>query len=224
MPATNAASRCCRCARRRSAASICSARRTRISKPGRTTASGPNCRSRLARDGFALTEGPILQRGVTPMRSFVVEPMQCGRLFLAGDAAHIVPPTGAKGLNLAAADVAVLTRALPRSIGAATTAAGRVFRDLPATRVESAALLLVDDDAAAPVLRAHAVRAADPAGRSGLRVRLARSVARWRRTTWDSRCPTNVRYRLDHALRLHAEAFDGQPHHVARPSGTPAPA
>ncbi len=69
-------------------------------------------RIRAARDGFALAEGPILQRGITPMRSFVVEPMQCGRLYLAGDAAHIVPPTGAKGLNLAAADVAVLTRAI----------------------------------------------------------------------------------------------------------------
>ncbi len=46
------------------------------------------------------------------MRSVVVEPMQCGRLFLAGDAAHIVPPTGAKGLNLAVADVRVLARAL----------------------------------------------------------------------------------------------------------------
>jgi p-hydroxybenzoate 3-monooxygenase len=68
--------------------------------------------TRAARDGFALAEGPILQRGITPMRSFVTEPMQCGRLFLAGDAAHIVPPTGAKGLNLAAADVAVLTRAI----------------------------------------------------------------------------------------------------------------
>ena len=68
--------------------------------------------TRAACDGFALAEGPILQRGITPMRSFVVEPMQCGRLFLAGDAAHIVPPTGAKGLNLAAADVAVLTRAI----------------------------------------------------------------------------------------------------------------
>jgi p-hydroxybenzoate 3-monooxygenase len=68
--------------------------------------------TRAGRDGFALAEGPILQRGITPMRSFVVEPMQCGRLFLAGDAAHIVPPTGAKGLNLAAADVAVLTRAI----------------------------------------------------------------------------------------------------------------
>jgi p-hydroxybenzoate 3-monooxygenase len=67
---------------------------------------------RLSRDGFALTEGPLTQKGITQMRSFVVEPMQCGRLFLLGDAAHIVPPTGAKGLNLAAADVTVLTRAL----------------------------------------------------------------------------------------------------------------
>ncbi|HET6195584.1 MAG TPA: 4-hydroxybenzoate 3-monooxygenase, partial [Acetobacteraceae bacterium] len=49
--------------------------------------------TRAACDGFALAEGPILQRGITPMRSFVAEPMQCGRLFLAGDAAHIVPPT-----------------------------------------------------------------------------------------------------------------------------------
>ncbi len=67
---------------------------------------------RAARDDFRLAEGPILQRGITPMRSFVIEPMQCGRLYLAGDAAHIVPPTGAKGLNLAAADVAVLTQAI----------------------------------------------------------------------------------------------------------------
>lgn len=68
---------------------------------------------RLAGDSnWQLTEGPILQKGVTGMRSFVVEPMQFGRLFLAGDAAHIVPPTGAKGLNLAVADVRVLARAL----------------------------------------------------------------------------------------------------------------
>jgi p-hydroxybenzoate 3-monooxygenase len=59
-----------------------------------------------------LTEGPILQKGITAMRSFVCEPMQSGRLFLAGDAAHIVPPTGAKGMNLALADVRVLARAL----------------------------------------------------------------------------------------------------------------
>jgi p-hydroxybenzoate 3-monooxygenase len=63
-------------------------------------------------DGFRLNQGPILQKGITSMRSFVAEPMQYGRLFLAGDAAHIVPPTGAKGLNLAAADVYVLSRAL----------------------------------------------------------------------------------------------------------------
>jgi p-hydroxybenzoate 3-monooxygenase len=68
--------------------------------------------TRLASDGWTLTEGPVLQKGVTGMRSFVVEPMQYGRLFLAGDSAHIVPPTGAKGLNLAIADVRVLARAL----------------------------------------------------------------------------------------------------------------
>lgn len=61
---------------------------------------------------FQLHEGPILDKGITPMRSFVTEPMQYGRLFLAGDAAHIVPPTGAKGMNLAVADVRVLSRAL----------------------------------------------------------------------------------------------------------------
>ena len=69
--------------------------------------------ARLAtEDGWKLTEGRIFQKGIIAMRSFVVEPMRYGRLFLAGDAAHIVPPTGAKGLNLAAADVRVLSRAL----------------------------------------------------------------------------------------------------------------
>jgi len=67
---------------------------------------------RLGVEGWTLHEGPILEKGVTGMRSFVVEPMQYGRLFLAGDAAHIVPPTGAKGLNLAMADVRVLAEAL----------------------------------------------------------------------------------------------------------------
>ena len=64
------------------------------------------------KDGWAPNEGPVIQKGVTDMRAFVVEPMQYGRLFLAGDAAHIVPPTGAKGLNLAVADVLVLARAI----------------------------------------------------------------------------------------------------------------
>ncbi|MGO4809735.1 4-hydroxybenzoate 3-monooxygenase [Cupriavidus sp. 2MCAB6] len=68
-------------------------------------------------DGWRLNEGPVLQKGITPMRSHVVEPMQYGRLFLAGDAAHIVPPTGAKGMNLAVADVRTLARALAAHYG-----------------------------------------------------------------------------------------------------------
>ncbi|MFE5504430.1 4-hydroxybenzoate 3-monooxygenase [Amycolatopsis japonica] len=63
-------------------------------------------------DGWTLTPGPITDKSVLPMRSFVQQPMRHGRLFLAGDAAHIVPPTGAKGLNLAVADVALLAPAL----------------------------------------------------------------------------------------------------------------
>ncbi|SDC82666.1 4-hydroxybenzoate 3-monooxygenase [Nocardioides lianchengensis] len=63
-------------------------------------------------DGWAMTDGPITEKSVLPMRSFVQSPMRHGRLFLAGDAAHIVPPTGAKGLNLAVADVALLAPAL----------------------------------------------------------------------------------------------------------------
>jgi p-hydroxybenzoate 3-monooxygenase len=69
--------------------------------------------ARLANtEGWRLAEGPIIQKAIFAMRSFVVEPMQYGHLFLAGDAAHIVPPTGAKGLNLAAADVRLLSRGL----------------------------------------------------------------------------------------------------------------
>lgn len=78
--------------------------------------------ARLALDqGFALNEGPVLERGITAMRSFVVEPMRYGRLFLAGDAAHIVPPTGAKGMNLAVADVAVLAEGLERFFATGAT-------------------------------------------------------------------------------------------------------
>lgn len=71
-------------------------------------------RTRVNGNGFELKEGPITQRGVIPMRSYVIDPMSHGRLFLAGDAAHTVPPTGAKGMNLAVADVAVLCQALER--------------------------------------------------------------------------------------------------------------
>ncbi|MHB1594381.1 MAG: 4-hydroxybenzoate 3-monooxygenase [Streptosporangiaceae bacterium] len=69
-------------------------------------------RRRFAVPGWSLRDGPVLDKSITPMRSFVSAPMRHGRLFLAGDAAHIVPPTGAKGLNLALADVAVLAPAI----------------------------------------------------------------------------------------------------------------
>jgi p-hydroxybenzoate 3-monooxygenase len=68
--------------------------------------------TRLGLHGWTLSEGPVLEKGVTGMRSYVAEPMRHGRLFLAGDAAHIVPPTGAKGLNLALHDVRVLAEAI----------------------------------------------------------------------------------------------------------------
>jgi len=71
-------------------------------------------RVRLGVPGWSLQSGPVLQKSITPMRSFVAAPMRYGNLFLAGDAAHIVPPTGAKGLNLAVADVAALATALIR--------------------------------------------------------------------------------------------------------------
>jgi len=73
--------------------------------------------------GRPLNEGPVLEKGVTGMRSYVAEPMQYGRLFLAGDAAHIVPPTGAKGLNLAIADVRILAESIADWYRTGSTAA-----------------------------------------------------------------------------------------------------
>jgi p-hydroxybenzoate 3-monooxygenase len=69
-------------------------------------------RHRLTVPGWELKDGPITEKAISPMRSFVASPMRYGRLFLAGDAAHIVPPTGAKGLNLALSDVTALAKAL----------------------------------------------------------------------------------------------------------------
>jgi p-hydroxybenzoate 3-monooxygenase len=83
--------------------------------------------ARLGLEGWMLAEGPILEKGVTGMRSFVVEPMQHGRLYLAGDAAHIVPPTGAKGLNLAIADVRLLAEALVSWYGTGSDALLRAY-------------------------------------------------------------------------------------------------
>ncbi len=126
--------------------------------------------TRLASEGdWRLTEGPVLQKGITAMRSFVAAPMRYGRLFLAGDAAHIVPPTGAKGMNLAVADVRVLARALERLLPLGPQRpARRLFRDLPAPDLEGAALLLVDDQAAPPLPGGRRVRRAHPARRARL--------------------------------------------------------
>ena len=104
---------------------------------------------RFALPGWELKEGPILDKGITPMRSFVSAPMRYGRLFLAGDAAHIVPPTGAKGLNLALADVAVLAAALDRAAARRPAAGRRLLGDLPGPGLAAHPLLLVDDHDAA---------------------------------------------------------------------------
>jgi p-hydroxybenzoate 3-monooxygenase len=72
--------------------------------------------ARVGANGYSLKEGPITSKTVLPFRSYVCEPMRHGNLLLAGDAAHTVPPTGAKGLNLALADVKVLAEVLERSL------------------------------------------------------------------------------------------------------------
>jgi p-hydroxybenzoate 3-monooxygenase len=87
------------------------------------------------KDGWAPNQGAVIQKGVTGMKSVVLEPMQYGRLFLAGDAAHIVPPTGAKGLNLAVADVAVLARALTSFYRQGSTRLLEAYSDICLRRV-----------------------------------------------------------------------------------------
>ena len=91
--------------------------------------------ARLAAKGWTLHEGPIVEKGITSMRSFVAEPMRYGRLLLAGDAAHIVPPTGAKGLNLAIADVALLAPALIDWFRTGTVAGVDTYSDTALRRV-----------------------------------------------------------------------------------------
>jgi p-hydroxybenzoate 3-monooxygenase len=86
-------------------------------------------------NGWELNPGPITSKSVLPMRSFVQEPMRYGRLFLAGDAAHIVPPTGAKGLNLAVADVALLAPALTALLKRGDSALADAYSDAALRRV-----------------------------------------------------------------------------------------
>jgi p-hydroxybenzoate 3-monooxygenase len=91
--------------------------------------------TRVGIDGWTLEEGPVLEKSVTPMRSFVASPMRHGNLFLAGDAAHIVPPTGAKGLNLAARDVTVLAEALTQRYRSGSTTGLDEYSDICLRRV-----------------------------------------------------------------------------------------
>ncbi len=92
-------------------------------------------RTRLGVPGWALRDGPITEKAIAPMRSFVASPMRYRRLFLAGDAAHIVPPTGAKGLNLALADVTLLARALTSLLRDQDPAPAAAYSDTSLARV-----------------------------------------------------------------------------------------
>jgi p-hydroxybenzoate 3-monooxygenase len=91
--------------------------------------------TRFAHEGWEISTGPVTEKSILPMRSFVSAPMRRGRLFLAGDAAHIVPPTGAKGLNLAVADVVLLSRALIRLLQEKQTDLVDAYSDTALARV-----------------------------------------------------------------------------------------
>ena len=109
----------------------------------------------------AIVTGPSIEKSIAPLRSYVAEPMRYGRLFLAGDAAHIVPPTGAKGLNLAVSDVFYLSRALAAFYPRARQALLDNYSETALRRVWSlGARLLVPDKPAAPLPRRDSVRPA----------------------------------------------------------------
>jgi p-hydroxybenzoate 3-monooxygenase len=91
--------------------------------------------TRLRSEGWRVNEGPILEKGITPMRTFVCEPMQFGNLFLLGDAAHIVPPTGAKGLNLAVNDARLFAEALTRFYSAGSRERLHSYTEIALRRV-----------------------------------------------------------------------------------------
>ena len=130
-------------------------------------------RRRIDPDAAArIVTGPSIEKSIAPLRSFVAEPMRFGRLFLAGDAAHIVPPTGAKGLNLAASDVHYLSQALIGwyRTGSAAELDGYSGRAL----LEGRALLVVAHAPSAPLPRRGRVPVEDAAGRARIPGRLAR--------------------------------------------------
>ena len=138
-------------------------------------------------DGGRWPRGRVLQKGVTGMRSFVAEPMRHGRLFLAGDAAHIVPPTGAKGMNLAVHDALLAVAGAGRvstASGGCTDLLDGLLRGRPAPGLARGALLVVDDLDAAPVRGRRRVGASPAAGAAAPGDDLPRRGLRsWPRTT-----------------------------------------
>ena len=127
-------------------------------------------RSRVNGNGFELKEGPVIDKMVLKFRSFVHAPMRHGNLFLAGDAAHTVPPTGAKGLNLAIHDVKVLFEGLDSFYSTGSTALpGLLQRPRPGPGVEGPAVLLLDDLHAAHPRRRRRLLPRPPARRAQLR-------------------------------------------------------
>ena len=116
-----------------------------------------------------LVTGPSIEKSIAPLRSFVAEPMRFGRMFLAGDAAHIVPPTGAKGFNLAASDVHYLSQRFARILRRKIFRRHRrLFGKGAGAGLEGGALFLVDDDDAAQISRRGRIRRADSIGRAGI--------------------------------------------------------
>ena len=116
----------------------------------------------------AVVTGPSFEKSIAPLRSFVAEPMRFGKLFLAGDAAHIVPPTGAKGLNLAASDIRYLFDGLSEHYAEKSPAGLDAYSSRALADMEGGAVLLVDDDDAAHLRRGRRLRPAHPRRGAGL--------------------------------------------------------
>ena len=182
MCATRKVSRSAPCARKPAAAITSNAASTSISTPGRTRGSGRCSKLRIdAQAREELVTGPSIEKSIAPLRSFVAEPMRFGRLLLAGDASHIVPPTGAKGLNLAASDVRYLSQALIEHYQEKSAAGLDHYSARALARVWKAERFSWWMTTLLHAFPGQRVRSEDAARRARLPVRLARGRHRLRR-------------------------------------------